>query len=42
MLTLTNKNGSVKLAQVMMKGDDGGYYIPNIDDEGVLTWVPSE
>ena len=26
----------------MMKGDDGGYYIPNIDDEGVLTWVPSE
>lgn len=26
----------------MMKGDDGGYYIPNIDEEGVLTWIPSE
>ena len=25
-----------------MKGDDGGYYIPNIDEEGVLTWIPSE
>lgn len=25
-----------------MKGDDGGYYIPNIDEEGILTWIPSE
>lgn len=25
----------------MMKGDDGGYYIPEVKD-GVLNWTPSE
>lgn len=26
----------------MMKGDDGGYYIPYVDENGDLTWIPSE
>lgn len=42
MIKLTEKNGSVNLAQKMMKGDDGGYYIPNVDEAGNLTWTPSE
>lgn len=24
------------------KGDDGGYYIPSVDDEGNLSWTPTE
>jgi hypothetical protein len=26
----------------LIKGEDGGYYIPVIDEEGNLTWVASE
>ena len=26
----------------LIKGDDGGYYIPSIDGEGNLTWTASE
>ena len=26
----------------LIKGDDGGYYIPSIDEEGNLTWTASE
>ena len=26
----------------LVKGDDGGYYIPAVDADGVLTWTPSE
>lgn len=26
----------------MMKGEPGGYYIPDVDAEGNLTWTPSE
>ena len=26
----------------MIKGDDGGYYIPAVDADGILTWTPSE
>lgn len=25
-----------------IKGDDGGYYIPAVDPDGILTWTPSE
>lgn len=42
MITLTKKNGAVDLSKKMMKGDDGGYYVPSVDAEGNLTWVPSE
>lgn len=26
----------------MMKGEDGGYYTPSVDENGNLTWIPSE
>lgn len=37
----TNNNGAVNVAHKMMKGDDGGYYKPNVDAEGQLTWEAS-
>ena len=42
MLKLTNTNGNVELKRGMMKGDDGGYYIPSVNENGELTWTPSE
>jgi hypothetical protein len=42
-INLVNKNGALALSQKMMKGDDGGYYIPSIDEAtGIITWIPSE
>ena len=41
MIKLAEKNGAITLAQKMVKGDDGGYYIPKVE-EGVLSWTPSE
>lgn len=37
----TNNNSAITLAQKMNKGDDGGYYKPNVDAEGLLTWEAS-
>lgn len=34
--------GNVTLTQKMMKGDDGGYYYPFIDENSNLSWVASE
>lgn len=42
MIRLTEKNGAINLAQKMMKGEDGGFYQPNVDADGTLTWLPSE
>lgn len=42
MIRLTEKNGAINLAQKMMKGDKGGYYIPTIDENGVITWTPTD
>jgi hypothetical protein len=42
MITLKAKNGNIDLTQKIMKGDKGGYYIPVIDEEGNLTFIPSE
>lgn len=41
-IKLTSDSGAINLAQKMMKGDDGGYYVPAVDDKGNLTWTPSE
>ena len=41
-IELRGKNGAIDLSLKMIKGDDGGYYIPSIDSEGNLTWAPSE
>lgn len=34
--------GNVTLTQKMMKGDDGGYYYPSIDENSNLSWIASE
>ena len=41
MIKVGGKQGAVDLSKKMMKGEDGGYYIPNVD-EGILTFKPSE
>ena len=42
MIKLTGKNGAIDLSKKMLKGDDGGYYIPKVGNDGILSWVPSE
>ena len=42
MIKLTGKNGAIDLSKKMLKGDDGGYYIPKVGKDGILSWVPSE
>ena len=42
MIKLTGKNGAIDLGKKMLKGDDGGYYIPKVGKDGILSWVPSE
>ena len=42
MIKLTGKNGAIDLSKKMLKGDDGGYYIPKVSNDGILSWVPSE
>lgn len=42
MIQLKAKSGNINLTQKIMKGDKGGYYIPVVDDEGNLTFIPSE
>lgn len=42
MIKLGGKQGAVDLSKKMMRGEDGGYYIPNVDEEGRLTWTPTE
>lgn len=44
-LILKSKNANLNLkADIgqLIKGDDGGYYIPSVDEAGNLTWVASE
>ena len=42
MIKLAGKNGAIDLSKKMLKGDDGGYYIPKVGKDGILSWVPSE
>ena len=42
MIKLVKNQGAVDLSKKMMKGDDGGYYIPTVDNEGNLSWSGSE
>ena len=39
---ITNKESGVGIKYPGFKGDTGGYYIPNVDAEGTLTWQASE
>lgn len=42
MIKLVKNQGAVDLSKKMMKGDDGGYYIPTVDNDGNLSWSGSE
>lgn len=42
MIKLQEKNGVIDLTKKMLKGDPGGYYTPEVDEEGNLTWIESE
>lgn len=42
MIQLKSKNGNIDLSKKLMKGDDGGYYVPNVDENGNLSWTPTE
>jgi hypothetical protein len=42
MIKLVQKdNGALNLAQKLQKGEDGGYYIPTVDENGNLSWQPT-
>lgn len=41
-IKLHNPSGSISLSQKMKKGDDGGYYIPELDEKGNLSWHATE
>lgn len=41
MIKLSGKQGSVDLSKKMLKGDDGGFYMPVVDSQGNLSWAPS-
>lgn len=39
-IEIVEKDTDIKLMANMLKGDDGGYYTPEVD-EGILSWKPS-
>lgn len=41
-IQLKTNSGQVDLTAKLAKGEDGGYYIPNINADGILSWTPSE
>ncbi|MBR5823816.1 MAG: hypothetical protein IKY67_06705 [Paludibacteraceae bacterium] len=41
-IKLTGKSGAIDLSKKMFKGDPGGYYIPDVKENGDLVWTPSE
>ena len=41
-IQLTSKNENLSLTQKALKGDPGGYYTPEIEENGDLSWKPSE
>lgn len=41
-IKLGGSTGNVNLHAQMMKGEDGGYYIPSVDENANLTWYATE
>ena len=44
-VSIQGKSGNVDLTANVgqtIVGDDGGFYLPSVSDEGILTWTPSE
>lgn len=42
MIRLQTNNSNVDIKYPNIKGEDGGYYIPSVDENGVLSWTGSE
>lgn len=40
-IELTKKTNKINFSGELLRGEPGGYYIPNVDDDGVLTWTPT-
>lgn len=45
-IKLVKNNGNLNLtapaAGMVIQGEDGGYYIPTVDENGILTWTPTK
>lgn len=41
-VNLVSKKAHLVIQKDMLKGDDGGYYIPSVDEDGNLIWTPSQ
>ena len=41
-VALSQSTGNVEFDKTLIKGEDGGYYFPQIDKECNLIWVPSK
>lgn len=42
MIRLQTNNSNVDIKYPNIKGEDGGYYIPSVDENGNLTWEATE
>jgi hypothetical protein len=42
LIELIKTKGALNVAQKMAKGDDGGYYTPEVSEDGELNWYPSK
>ena len=40
-IELTKKTNKINFSGELLRGEPGGYYIPSVDDNGVLTWTPT-
>ena len=41
-IQLVKKDGNLSISQQMLKGDNGGYYIPEVDKNGNISWTPTD
>jgi len=41
-IKLRGNNDNLSFSKGLAKGDDGGYYIPSVNEDSVLSWVASE
>ena len=41
-IQLKTNSGQVDLTAKLAKGENGGYYTPNVNADGKLTWIPSD
>lgn len=41
-INLVRNAGAIEVTKRMYKGDDGGFYEPEVDADGNLSWYPSK